>query len=94
MSFQQKVGQDSIKLNNESFHRPPVPTSQCIVLTKNYTVVGSLLKYDDDDDSQGYAQIKEKFRALRKDDILNPYISDHNFRSTKVMLLVKLQMAA
>ena len=36
--------------------------------------------YDDDDDSQGYGQIKKAFRAFTKDDILQPYISDHVFR--------------
>ena len=40
-----------------------------------------LLNYDDDDYNQGYGQIKEAFRALTKDDILQPYISDIDFRS-------------
>ena len=40
--------------------------------------------YDDDNFSQGYDQIKEAFRVLRKDDILKPYISDHDFRSLNV----------
>ena len=31
--------------------------------------------------SQGYGQIKKAFRALTKDDILEPYISDNDFRS-------------
>ena len=39
---------------------------------------------DDDDYAQGYGQIRETFRALTKDDILNPKISDHIFRSTNV----------
>ena len=34
--------------------------------------------------SQGYDQIKVAFGALRKDDILQPYISDHDYRSTNV----------
>ena len=36
----------------------------------------------DDDYSQGYGQIKEAFRTLTEDDILYPYISDHDFRSS------------
>ena len=32
-----------------------------------------------DEYSQGYAQIKEVFTALTKDDIFQPYISDHDF---------------
>ena len=43
-----------------------------------------LLNYDDDDYSQGYHQIKEAFKALTKDNILQPYISDDNFRTSKV----------
>ena len=35
-----------------------------------------LLKYDEDHYSQGYGQIKETFRALTKDDILNPHVSN------------------
>ena len=40
-----------------------------------------MLNYDDDEYSQGYAQIKEAFRALTKGDILQPYISGNDFRS-------------
>ena len=43
-----------------------------------------MLKYDDDDDYlQGYGQIKGAFRALTKDDILKPYISDNELKSSK-----------
>ena len=42
-----------------------------------------MIDYGDDDDYiQGYGQIKEAFRTLTKDDILNPYKSDHDFRSS------------
>ena len=40
-----------------------------------------MLNYNDDDYSPGYGQIKEAFISLTKDDILKPYISDHDFRS-------------
>ena len=33
---------------------------------------------------QGYGQIKELFGALTKDNILRPYKSDHDFRSSNV----------
>ena len=39
-----------------------------------------MLSYDDDDYNQCYGQIKEAFRALTKDDILQPYISEDDFR--------------
>ena len=32
--------------------------------------------------SQGYHQIEEAFKALTKDEILQPYISDDNFRTS------------
>ena len=41
-----------------------------------------LSNYDDDDYSQGYGQIKEAFKALTQDDILQPYISEDEFRSS------------
>ena len=40
------------------------------------------MNYDDGDYSQGYHQIKEAFKALTKDEILQPYISDDNFRTS------------
>ena len=40
------------------------------------------MNYDNDDYSQGYGLIKEAFKALTKDDILEPYISGHDFRSS------------
>ena len=56
---------------------------QVIIGTERYPDSDILLNYDDDDDySQGYGQIKEAFRALTKDDILKPYISDDVFRSS------------
>ena len=51
---------------------------------KKYPDAGILLNYDDDDYSQGYHQIKEAFRALTKDDILQPYISEADFRRPNV----------
>ena len=44
---------------------------------------GILLIYNDDDDySQGHGQIKEASRALIKDNILQPYVSEDDFRSS------------
>ena len=49
-----------------------------------YTATGILLNYDDDVYSQGYHQIEETFKALTKDDILQPYISEEFFRISSV----------
>ena len=40
------------------------------------------MNYDDDDFSQGYGQIEEAFRALTKDGVLKPHITDHDVRSS------------
>ena len=82
IGFQQRDRQDSQNLNNDIFCRLPVVSAQCIIGTENYPDTGILLNYDDDDYSQGYHQIKEAFRALTKDNILQPYISDDNFRTS------------
>ena len=81
ISFRQQDRQNSQNENNDMFYRPSVTSAQCIIGTEKYPDSGILLNYDDDDYNQGYGQIKEAFRALKKDDILQPYISDHDFRS-------------
>ena len=83
VGLQQRDRQDSQNLNNDTFYRPPVTSAQCILGTENYPDSAILLICDDDDDySQGIGQIKEAFKALTKDDILQSYISDHDFRSS------------
>ena len=84
IGFQQQDRQDSQNLNNDTFCRLPVVSAQCIIGTEKYPDAGILLNYDDDDYSQGYHQIKEAFKALTKDDILQPYISEDNFRTSNV----------
>ena len=84
IGFEQRDRQDSQNSNNDTFYRPPVTSSQCIIATEEYPDSDVLLNYVDDDYSQGYAQIKEIFRALTKSDILQPYISDHDFRSSNI----------
>ena len=69
-------------MNNETFYRPPVSLAQCIIGTEKYPDSGVLINYNDDDYSQAYGQIKEAFKALTKDNILQPYISEHDFRSS------------
>ena len=80
-SFQQQDRQNSQNLNNDTFYRPPVTSAQSINGTEKYLDSAILLNYDDDDYNQGYEQIKEAFKALTKDDILQPHMSDNDFRS-------------
>ena len=58
----------------------PVTSTQCIIGTKKCPEAGMLLSYDDDDDSQGYGQYEEAFRAPTKDDILQPCLWDQDFK--------------
>ena len=82
VAFQQNDRQHDQNLNNDTFVRLPVISAQVIIGTERYTDSGILLNYDDDDYSQGYGLVKEAFKALTKDNILQPYISDHDFRSS------------
>ena len=79
---QQQDRQDSQNLNNDTFCRLPVISAQCVIGTEKYPDAGILLSYDEDDYSQGYHQIKEAFKVLTKDDVLQPYISQEDFRSS------------
>ena len=69
-------------MNNDTFHRPLVTSAQCIIGTEKYPDSRILLNYNDNDDSQGYGQNKEAFKALTKDNILQAYISEQDFRSS------------
>ena len=82
VGFQQSDRQNEQNLNNDTFYRPLVTSEQCIIGTEKYPDSGILLNYNDENYSQGYGQIKEAFRALTKDNILQPYISDHDFKSS------------
>ena len=82
IGFQKRDRQESQNLNNDTFCRLPVFSVQCIIGTEKYPDAGILINYDDDDYSQGYHRIKEAFKALGKDDIFQPYISDDNFRTS------------
>ena len=81
-AFQQSDRQNDQIFNNDIFYRPLVSSAQCIIGTEKYPDSGILLNYNVDDYSQGYGQIKEAFKPLTKDNLLQPYISDDDFRSS------------
>ena len=81
VGVQQIDRQNSQSVNNHTFYRPPVPGAKCIIGTEEYPDAGILLNYNDDDCFGLYHQIKEAFRALTRDDILQTYIPDHDLRS-------------
>ena len=82
VAFQQNDRQHDQNLNNDTLVRLPVISAQVVIGTERYPDNSILLNYEDDDYSQGYGQIKEAFKALTKDNILQPYITDHDFRSS------------
>ena len=82
VAFQQNDRQHDQNLNNDTFVRLPVISAQVVIGTERYPDSAILLNYVDDDYIQGYGQIKEAFKALTKDDILQPYISEDDFRSS------------
>ena len=82
VGFQQNDRQHDQNLNNDTFVRLPVISAQIVIGIERYPDSAILLNYEDDDYSQGYGQIKEAFKALTKDNILQPCISDHDFKSS------------
>ena len=72
IGFQQRDRQDSQNVNNDIFCRLPVVSAQCFLSTENYPDSSIILNCHDDDYSQGYAQIKEVFEALTKNNIHQP----------------------
>ena len=82
--FQHRDRQELQNLNDDTFCRLLVVSSQFLIGTEKYPDTGILLNYDDDDYSQALVNFKQAFRALIKDDIIQPYISDHDFRSPNV----------
>ena len=82
VSFQQKDRQHSQNSNNDTFYSHPVTATHCFIGTEKYPDHSILLKSNDDDYVQGFGEIKEASRAPTKDDILQPYISENDFRST------------
>ena len=80
--FQQNDRQNDQNLNNDTFVRLPVISAQVVIGTERYPDSAILLNHEVDDYSQGYGLIKEAFKALTKDDILQPYISEDDFRSS------------
>ena len=82
VGFHQQDRQTSQNLNNDTFYRPPVTSTQVLIGSKKYPDNSILINPNDDDYSQGYGRIEEAFKALTKDDILQPYISNIGYRAS------------
>ena len=81
VGFQQSDRQNDQNLNNDSFSRPPVTSAQCFIGTEKYPDTAILLNYNDYDFSEGYGLIKQAFKDLTKDDMLEPCRGDNDYRS-------------
>ena len=68
----------------DTFCRLPVASAQCNIGKEKIPDAGMLLNYDVDDCSQDNHQIEEAFKALAEDGILQPYISEDDFRSSNL----------
>ena len=82
VGFQQNDRQHDQNLKNDTFCRLPIVSAQCIIGNEKYPDVRKLTNYDDDVFSKGYHQIKEAFIAITKDNILQTYISEDDYRSS------------
>ena len=82
IGFQQNDRQHDQNLNNDTSVRLPVISAQVVIGTERYPDSAILINHDDDDYCQGYGLFREAFRGLTKDDILKPYISEDDFRSS------------
>ena len=58
-----------------------IVSAHCVIETEKYPDEGIFLSYDDDEYFQGFSK---KFRALTKDNMLQAYINDDNFRTSNV----------
>ena len=83
MGFQQKKGAESQEHPIATFERPLVASAHCVTQREKYSDVGILINYKEDDFSQCFGQYKKAFRALTNADILQPFMSDKDFRSSK-----------
>ena len=80
--MQQNERQRNQNLKNDNFVRLALISAQVVIGTEKYPDCGILLNYNDDNYSQVSDQIKEAFRTLTEDNILQPYISKYYFRSS------------
>ena len=80
--FQQVDRQNDQNLNNDTFYKTPVISAQCILGTEKYPDSAISLNYNDDDYFQAYGQSKEAFQVLTKDNLLQPYTTEDDSRSS------------
>ena len=81
MGFQQTDQRHSAREINATSFNLLVTSAQCLIGTGKHPDVGIILNYSDEDCSEGYSYFMEAFKVLTKDNILQPLISDHDFRS-------------
>ena len=80
--FSTRARQDLQIIKKDTFYGLSITSTQSVFGTEKHPDSANLSNYDDGDYFHGHGQIKEAFRASTKDDILNTYISDLDFRSS------------
>ena len=68
--------------NNDTFYRPTVVNAQTITGSEKFPDAGINCDYANDKFSQAYGEIVSCFKHLAKDDVLQPYITQKDFRSS------------
>ena len=69
--------------NSDTFYRPSVVNAQCVVGSDKFTDAGINCNYAIDKFSPAYGEIVSCFRHLAKDNILQPYITQKDFVTSK-----------
>ena len=70
--------------NNDIFCRPSVVNAQCITRSENFSDTGINFINTYDNFSQAFGEIVSCFRPLSKDNILQPYITQKDFITSKI----------
>ena len=69
--------------NDDIFHRPSVVNAQCIIGSEKFPDAVMNCNYAIDKYSQAYGEIVSCFRLLAEDNILQPYITQKDFVTSK-----------
>ena len=79
VGFKQRDWQDLQSHINDTSYRPPITSTHFNIGSEKLPDSAILSNFEDDDYSPGCGRSKEAFRALTKNNRLNPFISDQFF---------------
>ena len=67
---------------NDTLYKPGVVDAQCIIGSEKFPDAGFICNYSIDKYSQAYGKIVSRFRPLAKDNIVQPYITQKDFKTS------------